>query len=180
MTMPKMFIVVVASVVLLFVAAPAGALVTFSDVTSGHYSYTPGTYFSVGSSSDVASPWDWSLVPFSNPPPAIDNGPITEGVFEESAEFTPYGSNDPFERNLGSLNIVAKDGGVDYGTPSQGIDWAPVYAFVDPHRQIRVVDRHDHEYSRDASGSVPPVPEPGTLVLFGLILVGGSVFRKWR
>ncbi len=130
--MPKMFIVVVASAVLLLVAAPAGALVIFSGVIGEYNSHTPETYLSGEIRSGFADPWDWSLMPFSNPPPAIDHGPITARIFEEGTEFTPYGSNDPFDWNPGRLNTVAKSGRMGQGTPSQDVDRAPAYASGDP------------------------------------------------
>ena len=178
--MPKTFVVAVASVALLFVAAPAGAFVTFSGVANDYYSYTPGTYSNVGSGLGVAGTWDWSLVPFSNPRPAIDDGPIVAGIFEEASQLTPYGSNDPFDWNPGNLNAVAEDGQMGYGTTNQGDEWASARAFGNPYRHARTFELHDYTYAGDVFGKVPPIPEPGTLVLVGLILVGGGVFRKWR
>jgi hypothetical protein len=178
--MSKIFVIVAASVVLLFVAAPAGAFVTFSSVAGNYYSDIPETYFSVGSGSDVAGTWNWSLALFPDPPPAIDKGPITAGIFEEAAEVTPYGFNDPFDWNLGSLNTVADDGRMAYATASRGDGWAPVYAFGNHQDHSRMLDPDEDEYADGTIGEVPPVPEPGTLLLVGLVLVGGGVIRKWR
>jgi len=178
--MPKTSIAVVASVVLLFVAAPAGAFVTFSGVASDYYSCTPETYFSVGNGSGVASAWNWSPIPFSNPPPVVDNGPATAGIFEEAVEFTPYGSNDLFNWNLGSLNTVVEDGWMGYGMPNQGYDWASVYTTGKSRRHFQAENPYDFGYGGDGTGEITSVPEPGTFLLVGLILVGGGVLRKWR
>jgi len=178
--MPKTSIVVGASVVLLFIAVPAGAFVTFSAPASDYYSRMSEMYFSVGSGTGVASTWNRSLIPFSNPPPAIDNGPTATRIFEEAVEFTPYGSNDLFNWNLGSLNTVVEDDWIGYGMPGKGYDGASFYTIEKSNRHKRAENPYNFDHANDGIGETTAVPEPGTLLLVGLILVGGGVLRKWR